>query len=144
MLTPGVGFALTLLERDKLNISQYSGKGNPNLEQKIDSRIRDLINLIDRKYKSHGANLVPFDLAQAAQYFTLDTLGDIAFGRPFGFLQADSDLHSYISTTKKNLPAILLFSVFPWLNQLLEQPWVRNMVARKHTERLHSQSYPKT
>lgn len=139
-LTPGVSYSLMLLKMEELNVSQYSGKGNPNLEQQIDSRIQDLVNLIDRKYKSQGANLVPFDFAQAAQYFTLDTLGDIAFGRPFGFLQADSDLHSYISTTKKSLPAIMLFSVFPWLNQLLEKPLVRNMIARKHTERHNPQS----
>jgi hypothetical protein len=54
----------------------------------------------------------PVDLAPEIQYFTLDVIPDIAFGRAFGSLRADRDVYSYILAVQEVVPlAILLTTV---------------------------------
>ena len=72
--------------------SQYSGKDIPHLESNIDDRIRDLVSLIDQQTGSGR----PIDLAQTAQFFTLDVLTQIAFGDSAGFLVKNTDLYQYV------------------------------------------------
>lgn len=101
-------------------IFQYSGKENDNLENTIDRNVSALIELIESKYLSTNAVFHPFDFGRKAQYLTLDVISDVAFGQPFGCLESDSDVHEYIKTTEENLPAIILVSVLPWLNWVLQ------------------------
>jgi hypothetical protein len=49
----------------------------------------------------------------------------IAFGDPFGYLIKDEDIHEYIKTTEETLPAIIMVGVFPWLNKVLQSPFMR-------------------
>ncbi len=53
------------------------------------------------------------DLARKAQYFTLDTITDIAFGQAFGDLVLDEDVHKYIISTEEMLKAIVLMGSVP-------------------------------
>lgn len=46
----------------------------PILEGKIDNRVLDMVNLIERDYVNKKK---PMDFAQVAQYFTLDSLTGI-------------------------------------------------------------------
>jgi len=61
----------------------------------------------------------PVDLAPKIQFFTLDVIGDIAFGKSFGNLQADQDCLSYIKTNEETLPLLILLGTFPGLAQVL-------------------------
>jgi hypothetical protein len=80
------------------------------------------IHLISSKYASSDSDSKPFDFGRKAQYFTLDVISDVAFGEPFGFLATDSDVHEYIKTTEEVLPTIIMVTVLPWLNWLLQSP----------------------
>ncbi|CZR62527.1 related to pisatin demethylase (cytochrome P450) [Phialocephala subalpina] len=75
--------------RAKMALS-HSGKDNDHLEETIDQ------HLLGTKYLSAGTKYRPVDFSSKAQYFTLDVITDIAFGKPFGNLAADEDLHHYI------------------------------------------------
>ncbi len=64
------------------------------------------------------------DLARKAQYFTLDTITDIAFGQAFGDLVLDEDVHKYIISTEEMLQAIVLMGSVPIFNDLVQIEWV--------------------
>nr|XP_036584471.1 cytochrome p450 [Colletotrichum truncatum]KAF6793989.1 cytochrome p450 [Colletotrichum truncatum] len=102
----------------------YSGKEVENLEAKIDENILRLMDLID-KYSSQNK---PFDFGLKAQYLTLDIISDIAFGKPFGDVATDSDVHEYIRTTEKNMPNVVLTAILPWLLALLSSPLFRRLL----------------
>jgi hypothetical protein len=77
----------------------YSGKelGNNYLEQCVDDRLQDLVQLVNTTYTSTKDTVRPVDLAQMLQFFVIDVITDIAFREPFGFLKADRDVHRYIT-----------------------------------------------
>ena len=87
----------------------YTGREVPMLETKIDNRILDLVALI----KSYIARNKPFDFAEKAQYFTMDTLTDLAFGYPFGFLTKDEDLYDYNKSSTAFFPIMELATNVP-------------------------------
>lgn len=82
------------------------------------------MNLIRTKYTSLGSVIRPFDLAQKAQYFTLDTIMDIATGAPMGDLEHDEDVHSYLKTTADTLPALIVMGSVPAIHNFIQTPFV--------------------
>jgi hypothetical protein len=58
------------------------------------------------------------DFAPKSQYFTLDVISDIAFGKAFGNLEADEDVTSYIKATEGVFMMMILLGSFPWLAQI--------------------------
>ncbi|PHH60644.1 hypothetical protein CDD81_1395 [Ophiocordyceps australis] len=103
----------------------YSGKEVEDLECKIDRNIMALVNLIDSKYVSANQ---PFDFGRKAQFLTLDVISDLAFGKAFGDLDTDSDVHEYIATMESSMPNIMVTTVLPWLASLLASPLLRWMM----------------
>jgi hypothetical protein len=102
------------------NVTQYSGKENEALESTIDKQITSFIDLIDSKYISTTSTFRPLDFARIAQFFTLDVISDVAFGRAFGFLTTDSDVHDYIKITEESMPIMMVISVNPWIANLMQ------------------------
>jgi hypothetical protein len=92
---------------------QYSGKENEHLERWIDNNIANLINLIEKKYPSTETDFKPVDFAQKAQFFTPDMIGDVAFGRQFGYFTNDMDMFSNIKTTEETIPVMILVGALP-------------------------------
>lgn len=103
----------------------YSGKEVENLEAKIDLNVLRLIDLIETKY---AATRQPFDFGRKAQYFTLDVITDLAFGKPFGDLSSDSDVYEYIRTQEENMPGIIVSTVIPWMLTILSSPLFKRML----------------
>ncbi|KAK0612002.1 cytochrome P450 [Immersiella caudata] len=97
----------------------YSGREIVDLEDKIDANIAALIKLVEDSYLSAPTETKAFDLAQKVQYFTADTIGDVAFGKPIGFLQTDSDMYDYLKTSAEGFPFFTMLSLFPWLMNIL-------------------------
>jgi hypothetical protein len=64
----------------------------------------------------------PLDFGRKAQYFTLDTISDVSYREPFGYLATDSDLYEYISIVENVFVAALMVTIFPSLNWLLGLP----------------------
>jgi hypothetical protein len=95
-----------------------------NIEPKIDSNIRDFMRLLG----SYADKKTPVDLGRKVQYFTLDVISDLAYGAPFGFVETDTDVYEYIQTTEKNLPMVMVVTVFPWLLTLLNSPVLKGLL----------------
>jgi hypothetical protein len=89
------------------------------VEEKIDANIMALIKLIGTKYLSKPSDTKPFDMAQKAQYFSMDAISDLAFGKPLGFLANDTDMYDYLKTSAAGFPFLIVLSLFPWLMHIM-------------------------
>jgi hypothetical protein len=68
------------------------------------------------------------DLAEKAQYFTIDVITDLATGTSFGDLIYDKDLHDYLRTTGEAQPAFVMIGSVPAVSKFLHIPFVGKMV----------------
>jgi hypothetical protein len=64
------------------------------------------------------------DLAQKAQFFTMDTITDIANGAPLGDLENDVDAFDYLKTTASALPVLIMIASVPSVQNFLNIPFV--------------------
>lgn len=106
----------------------YSGKENEALEPDIDVNVAALVNLIERKYVSTKSTFKALDFARVAQFFTLDVISHVAFGKQFGFIETDSDVHEYIKMTEESMPVMMVISVMPWIAKLIQTPLFKNLL----------------
>ncbi|CRG91690.1 Alpha-galactosidase 3 [Talaromyces islandicus] len=97
----------------------YSGREVDRLEERIDETVQSLVRLFER-YISEGSQYKPLDFGRKAQYFTLDVISAVAHGKPFGYLDADTDLYDYIKLTEKAIPAFMVITILPWLMSLFQ------------------------
>ncbi|KAK1979162.1 cytochrome P450 [Colletotrichum cereale] len=102
----------------------YSGREIENLETKIDQNLLGLFRLVE-SYIDAGK---PFDFGRKAQFFTLDVISDLAFGKPFGFMESDSDVYEYIKTMEESLPMFMATTVYPWVIRLFASPLFRTLL----------------
>ncbi|KAL5322290.1 hypothetical protein ACEPPN_010262 [Leptodophora sp. 'Broadleaf-Isolate-01'] len=105
----------------------YSGKELAGMEQKIDENVANLVSLLE-KYLTTGTEFKPFDFGRKAQYFTLDVITHLAFGKTFGFVTTDSDVYEYIKTVEQTIPAAMMVTVLPWMNWLLRTKLVKGIL----------------
>jgi hypothetical protein len=105
------------------------------MERTIDRQIAKLVQLIERKYISSGKEYRPMDLGKKGQFFTLDVISDLAFGKPFGYLEHDDDVFDYIKITDQYILAMLLMANVPWLARLTHTRLFRNLLP-KETDKL--------
>lgn len=70
------------------------------------------------------------DFSKKAQFLTLDLIGQISFGRPFEFIQNDTDMFSYIQTTENTIPVMMLVSVFPLLAKIFQSPLLKSVLPK--------------
>lgn len=110
----------------------YTGKDLPTLEAEIDSQILSLVRSLRSKCSSEIFK--PIDFGKLAQFFTLDTLTAVAFGKPFGFLEKDYDIHDYLQTTEKTVGLAAILADVPWLQTLFLSSPVLNMFGPKDTD----------
>ncbi|KAK1623773.1 cytochrome P450 [Colletotrichum phormii] len=113
----------------------YAGKENLALEDDINSQVANFVDLIRRKYVTTNDEVRPMDLGRTAQYFTLDVITRVAYGKEFGYLATDSDVHDYISTTEAAIPVLQLCSEVPWLASVMFSKPVLGAVGPKHTDK---------
>ncbi|KAH8724033.1 benzoate 4-monooxygenase cytochrome-like protein P450 [Phaeosphaeriaceae sp. PMI808] len=105
----------------------YSGKENLALESDIDGRVQELLDLFRNKYLSTAAKSIPVDLGRKIQYFTLDVISTIGFGKAFGDLKADADLNDYIKSGEQGL-VIVTISAALGLTQYLQWPLIARLL----------------
>ncbi|OLN87613.1 Pisatin demethylase 25 [Colletotrichum chlorophyti] len=103
----------------------YAGKDVDGLHELIDEQVAGLINLLETRYLSTETTFKTVDLARKVQFFTLDVISALAFGKKFGYLEADDDKLRYIETTEKTVPVLLATALMPWFLSVLQSPWLK-------------------
>ena len=73
------------------------------------------------------------------QYFTLDTITDIAFGKPFGDVPADKDVHQYIELAETMFPPMCIAHTIPGVLEFLQAiqkvPWIAALVMPSYEDK---------
>jgi hypothetical protein len=64
-----------------------------------------------------------------AQFFTVDVLSKIAFGKAFGCLPSGTDMYEYIKTSHEFIPILELKLNHPWINAITSTAFFRMLVA---------------
>ena len=98
------------------------------MEAMIDERVQDLIVLIQRIGVGQRQTI---DFARIAQYFTLDSLTHIAFGRPLGFLIENRDLYDYNESSTAFFPVLAMGASVPAVNNILKSRIVQFLAGPK-------------
>ncbi|KAI5858204.1 cytochrome P450 [Durotheca rogersii] len=136
---------LDTAEHDKLKAQLsfgYGGKENPTIEDDIDGQLGELVGLIRRKYvattvrNADGSTTElarPMDLATRIQFFTLDAITKVAYGKSFGFLASDGDVHGYIAAVETIAAVIAPLGDLPWLSPIVFSKTVLRLVGPKTT-----------
>lgn len=62
------------------------------------------------------------EFAKKMQYHTIDLVSGIAFGEPFGFVEADQDLWGYTKQIHDSQAVFQMVCLMPWLGTLLQSP----------------------
>ncbi len=115
-LLPAVGSPLILNTSTlRLTSLQWAGQGLSIMEGRVDSQVRDFLNLIERKYLSTAGECKPMEFGHRAQFFTLDVATCATFGKAFGFLQKDGDVHKYLEITESMVPMFGILGALPQL-----------------------------
>ncbi|KAF9875337.1 cytochrome p450 [Colletotrichum karsti] len=125
-------------EHDKMKAQvafAYSGKENDSLEASIDTQLANFMDLIRRKYLTKGDDVKPIDFGGAVQYFTLDVITEIAYGKAFGYLATDSDVHDYIKTAEDVVEWLQIFGETPFFVDILWSKWILGAVGPKPTDK---------
>ncbi|KAK4160369.1 putative cytochrome P450 E-class, group I [Cladorrhinum sp. PSN259] len=112
----------------------YSGKDVDNLHSVVDHRIADFVSLIERKYLSTKDEFRPMDLAEKAQFMTLDVISDLAIGKCFECLNNDQDTYGQIAFVTGSLPLVVAMSIVPSSLALLQNPIARALLPKEKLE----------
>ncbi|KAF2837633.1 cytochrome P450 [Patellaria atrata CBS 101060] len=107
----------------------YSGKENAKLEEGIEAGIADFVELIETKYVSGRGECKVMDLAEKAQFWSMDTMGRLAFGEGLGHCRGDADVYGFMKAVEQSVPVMMFFSSLPELHGLLEKTRVVDMLA---------------
>lgn len=113
----------------------YYGREVPGLEDRINQQIANLTNLIRRKYVSTPGQLKRMDFARVVQFFTLDTVTKIGFGKEWGFLDRDGDVDTFIETINLVVPVIHLCTDIPLARNFFLNPLTLKLAGPKCTDK---------
>jgi hypothetical protein len=68
------------------------------------------------------------DLAEKAQFFTLDVGMDLATGIPLGDLEQDKDLYDYIAINSATMGAAIVIGSVPAIASFLRLPFISRRI----------------
>lgn len=86
--------------RRKQMVRGYSGAENLTLEVDIEACVLKLLHLVRSRYANKRKVM---DLPEKIQYFTLDTISTIGFGKCFNLMNADEDPNEYLTSNHAGL-----------------------------------------
>ncbi|KAM7202670.1 cytochrome P450 [Rhypophila sp. PSN 637] len=73
----------------------YNGRDQVDIHGGIDTQVAKLKALIRREYLSTATETRKADLVWLIRFFTLDSVTALAYGEPFGYLDANADLFGF-------------------------------------------------
>lgn len=118
-------------------ISAYSGRETPDLEAGINSILNTLLEVIGTRYATPTADspVTPLlDLYPTSNYFTLDVITRLAFGKEFGYLREEKDHHGFLHSLHKLWPQMSTCADIPWIRNTLFSPLFLKLLGPKPTD----------
>lgn len=104
------------------------------MEEAVDRQITRLLNLIEKKFVSDGASgYKPMDFAAITHLFALDIIGDVTFGKAFGFLDEGDDFYGFLKWNEDFFSVAATSAVLPTLARVM-QVWPFSEALPKATD----------
>lgn len=119
----------------------YAGKDVPNLESDIDNMVAEMVDKIRTKYANHprGGRLATakpmLDLANMAQYFTLDSISKVAFGEEFGLMREERDVFGHIAMLHEVSQITVVIASVPYLRAFMGSAPILSLLGPKPTDK---------
>lgn len=123
-MTPGIDSVFSTIdpelrrERKKKIAPAYAGKGTDNFEDSVDRAIKAWIESIEQRYANKGNRM---DLAKVVHFLALDTLGEVVYSKPLGFIKTNQDMGRFLEINEAALPFVLVLSNYLGIWQLLHK-----------------------
>ncbi len=96
--------------------------GSIHIEECISRQCERLVDLIQRKFISDEATHRPLDITLISFCFSMDCVGDMSFGGPFGCLDEGEDVHQFIKWNEQFFTATTVLCNFHWLTKIFFKP----------------------
>lgn len=93
-----------------------------------------MFRIIDEQYVVKAGEDKPMDLAVITQFLALDIVGDMTFGKPFGFLDEGKDIFGWIKWNEGFFPIASTCATFPFLATTV-QTWPFSEALPKSTDK---------
>ncbi|KAH7021118.1 pisatin demethylase [Microdochium trichocladiopsis] len=92
------------------------------LENSMDRQLTRMFSLVERDYLNpqHAKPTKRVDLSVLTRSFALDTIGDMTFGAPFGFLDEGVDVFGWFKWNEDFFPVASTCATFPVLGDLFQ------------------------
>ncbi|EEY23928.1 benzoate 4-monooxygenase cytochrome P450 [Verticillium alfalfae VaMs.102] len=107
---------------------------NGDQEQAIDRQLERFFRIIDGQYITTPSDHKPLDLSVITQFLALDIVGDMTFGKPFGFLDKGEDIYDWIKWNEGFFPIASTAATLPFLASLV-QKWPFSEALPKPTDK---------
>jgi hypothetical protein len=109
-------------------------RGSAGMEDAVDRQVARLINLIERKFLTDGkSEYKPMDIAAITHLFALDVVGDVTFGKAFGFLDEGEDFYGFLQWNEEFFSVAATSAVLPTLARVM-QIWPLSEALPKATD----------
>ncbi|KAK2025646.1 cytochrome P450 [Colletotrichum zoysiae] len=100
----------------------YSGRDNVDIEGGIDVQLAKLKDMIRQHYLSTPTEMRKADLVWIIRYFTLDSITFLAYGEPFGYLEANDDLFDFNRQVQSATKPMSMVVDTPLLRHFVNSP----------------------
>ncbi|KAK1752595.1 cytochrome P450 [Echria macrotheca] len=100
----------------------YGGRDGVDIERGLDVQIGKLKALIRRHYLSTPTQTRAADLVWIIRFFTLDAITALAYGEPFGYLDANEDLFGFNRQVQEMTKPMAVMIDTPVLRTLMNSP----------------------
>jgi len=134
---PGVDHSFSTLDEDShtefRNQISAGYAGSTVTEKCISNQVRRLVDLIGRKFVSDESQYRPVEFASLAHLFALDVIGEVTFGKAFGFLDEGEDIFGYLKWNEDFFPLMMPAATFARLARLTHR-WPFSLVLPKATD----------
>lgn len=121
-------------------LGAYSGRETDAMEPLVDGFVDELVRYLRRKI-SHSVNAetcrsasVTVELGRTVQYFTLDVITRVAFGKELGYLQTDSDVHNLVEMVTATATAFTIIISIPWIRSIATSDIFKKYFGPKSTD----------
>ncbi|KAJ6441509.1 benzoate 4-monooxygenase cytochrome P450 [Purpureocillium lavendulum] len=105
----------------------YGGKDVDHVHDLIDEQVTNLVSLIDKQLSDTDKRGV-IDLAEKIQYFSLDVISSLAFGKTFGYMAMNKDRFGYIEMAGKTVYILVSTTLIPGVISLMQSPYLSWLV----------------
>ncbi|KAI9146993.1 Cytochrome P450 monooxygenase [Paramyrothecium foliicola] len=113
------------MKKRKRVAGAYALSNLVKMEDRVDERIQEFCAALTERFANTGENI---DFAKWSQWFSYDTISQLAFGEPIGFIRGATDVSDLIKNFHDMAPFAAVVGALPWLCA----PFLNNPLTKRY------------